>query len=336
MKRFVFGLSACLAVGLFGLSPGSRADEPTKKAKADPAKELAALQKDWTDAQQTFYKALQEAKPEERQQVLKEKQPKSDDFGNRFLKLAETYPDSPEAVQALAWVVGNAGGTDAGKKALPKLKEKLEGTKDLGQLHKSLVGLPVPAYNLSQLAPLVAEKAKKHLDDPQAAPLLVWVCSATAYAGAIPDLAKLYDSTVDLLMDRFPERKELAPLASWLPQDTNPDWAEKHLRRLMEKNSDEGVKLFAKIGLASLLEYKDPESQPEVEKLFQSVIDEFGKAPDKTQLVEQWKKELTEIKGPRGLGKPAPDIAGDDLDAKAFKLSDYKGKVVLLDFWGFW
>jgi hypothetical protein len=62
----------------------------------------------------------------------------------------------------------------------------------------------------------------------------------------------------------------------------------------------------------------------------------FGKAPDKTQLVEQWKKELTEIKGPRGLGKPAPEIAGDDLDAKVFKLSDYKGKVVLLDFWGFW
>ena len=38
----------------------------------------------------------------------------------------------------------------------------------------------------------------------------------------------------------------------------------------------------------------------------------------------------------RGIGKPVPEIAGDDLDGKAFKLSDYKGKVVLLDFWGFW
>lgn len=36
------------------------------------------------------------------------------------------------------------------------------------------------------------------------------------------------------------------------------------------------------------------------------------------------------------IGMPAPDIAGEDLDGKAFKLSDYKGKVVVLDFWGDW
>jgi hypothetical protein len=32
----------------------------------------------------------------------------------------------------------------------------------------------------------------------------------------------------------------------------------------------------------------------------------------------------------------APDIAGTDLDGVDFKLSDYKGKVVMLDFWGDW
>jgi cytochrome oxidase Cu insertion factor (SCO1/SenC/PrrC family) len=36
------------------------------------------------------------------------------------------------------------------------------------------------------------------------------------------------------------------------------------------------------------------------------------------------------------VGKKAPEIKGEDLDGKAFKLSDYRGKVVLLDFWGFW
>ncbi|HMC90420.1 MAG TPA: redoxin domain-containing protein [Gemmataceae bacterium] len=35
-------------------------------------------------------------------------------------------------------------------------------------------------------------------------------------------------------------------------------------------------------------------------------------------------------------GKPAPEIAGQDIDGKGFKLSDYRGKVVLLDFWGHW
>ena len=37
-----------------------------------------------------------------------------------------------------------------------------------------------------------------------------------------------------------------------------------------------------------------------------------------------------------GNGKVAPDIAGVDLDGVAFKLSDYKGKVIFLDFWGDW
>jgi tRNA A-37 threonylcarbamoyl transferase component Bud32 len=36
------------------------------------------------------------------------------------------------------------------------------------------------------------------------------------------------------------------------------------------------------------------------------------------------------------IGKPVPDIEGEDIDGKKFKLSDYHGKVVLLDFWGHW
>ena len=35
-------------------------------------------------------------------------------------------------------------------------------------------------------------------------------------------------------------------------------------------------------------------------------------------------------------GKPAPEIVGKDIDGKPMKLSDFKGKVVLLDFWGHW
>jgi hypothetical protein len=38
----------------------------------------------------------------------------------------------------------------------------------------------------------------------------------------------------------------------------------------------------------------------------------------------------------RGIGKPAPEITGEDIDGKPLKLSDYRGKVVVLDFWGNW
>ena len=37
-----------------------------------------------------------------------------------------------------------------------------------------------------------------------------------------------------------------------------------------------------------------------------------------------------------GVGQLAPDFPAVDTDGQAFRLSDYRGQVVLLDFWGFW
>ncbi len=36
------------------------------------------------------------------------------------------------------------------------------------------------------------------------------------------------------------------------------------------------------------------------------------------------------------IGEMAPEIEGVDLDGVKFKLSDYRGKVVMLDFYGDW
>ena len=36
------------------------------------------------------------------------------------------------------------------------------------------------------------------------------------------------------------------------------------------------------------------------------------------------------------VGRPAPEIEGVDMDGKPLRLSDYKGKVVVLVFWGTW
>lgn len=35
-------------------------------------------------------------------------------------------------------------------------------------------------------------------------------------------------------------------------------------------------------------------------------------------------------------GMVAPNIVGEDIDGVKFELNDYRGKVVVLDFWGFW
>ncbi len=46
-------------------------------------------------------------------------------------------------------------------------------------------------------------------------------------------------------------------------------------------------------------------------------------------------REIFEIEN-LAVGKVAPDIEGEDLAGVSFKLSDYLGKVVMLDFWGDW
>ncbi len=36
------------------------------------------------------------------------------------------------------------------------------------------------------------------------------------------------------------------------------------------------------------------------------------------------------------IGQMAPEIQGKDLDGRPMKLGEFRGKVVVLDFWGFW
>ena len=74
----------------------------------------------------------------------------------------------------------------------------------------------------------------------------------------------------------------------------------------------------------------------EIETLFEQAAEKYGdaKTSDGGTVGERAKAELFEIRNLR-IGKEAPDIEGEDQDGKPFKLSDYRGKVVLLDFWSF-
>jgi len=79
-------------------------------------------------------------------------------------------------------------------------------------------------------------------------------------------------------------------------------------------------------------------SEPATSKAFldakAAAADAIAKSED-TLLQHQF-DALVAVQEKFGIGLVAPDISGVDLDGVAFKLSDYKGKVVLLDFWGDW
>ena len=72
----------------------------------------------------------------------------------------------------------------------------------------------------------------------------------------------------------------------------------------------------------------------EVETLLEQAAAKYGevKMPWGGPVGEQAKAELFAIRH-LAVGKYAADIDGKDQDGKPFKLSDYRGKVVLLYFW---
>lgn len=107
------------------------------------------------------------------------------------------------------------------------------------------------------------------------------------------------------------------------------------VRRQMEWDNplgDELVKAFRAENPKQLRE--------EAKRLFQEVAAKYANIPHPYmtgtlgQAVE-W--ELEELRNPSlAVGKPAPEIDGKDHQGKTFKLSDYRGKVVLLTFSGNW
>ena len=74
------------------------------------------------------------------------------------------------------------------------------------------------------------------------------------------------------------------------------------------------------------------EAQAPTQNKVQAVVDEHQKARQNVSQADS--KARTD--GDPGIGRPCPEIAGADIDGQPFKLSDYKGKVVVVDFWGDW
>ena len=67
-----------------------------------------------------------------------------------------------------------------------------------------------------------------------------------------------------------------------------------------------------------------------------SILDKLKKEDDLDELLRRWIKDLRYKVTHLVVGCEAPEIEGFDQDGKKFRLSDYRGKVVLLPFWGIW
>lgn len=307
--------------------------------------EFQAIQRDWDRVVKAFWEVYLKAKTTDERREANEKSPKPGPFAARFLKLAEAWPDTPEGLSALCWAVGNAPGTEQGKRALAILEGGRLARADLGELMQAIDGARTfQDVQPSPLAPLVLNRVKRELDHPQAARLLTWVC-ANFYGDESPEEPRVFAEAADLLVDRFAAGPGIQNFCESLGSGSgSPPWAgryEKHLRTILDENQDRFVRCTALFALASVIQAAGEARQDEAEGLYQRLVKEFeGHDDPRTRnvvgtFVSRAKAEAAEIRT-RGLGKPAPKIEGEDLDGRPMKLSDFRGNVVLVSFWATW
>lgn len=112
------------------------------------------------------------------------------------------------------------------------------------------------------------------------------------------------------------------------------------LDAMIEKSKSKevtGAALLSRASATKMHANDDASKLAAAESDFDRVVKEFAGLPFRNgdTLGDVASRSLFELRE-LAKGKPCPEIVGTDVDDVEFKLSDYKGKVVFLDFWGFW
>ena len=218
-------------------------------------------------------------------------------------------------------------------------------------------------------APKLVALAEKYPDDPIALDALmqaVWQVNTLPYPVEMVGRDDARQNAFAILRRDHIRSERLGPLCERIAGGLCAEY-ETFLREAMEKNPHKEVRAQACLALAHYLSNRslkldlvlfDPklarefselygkdyldrlrrqdraQATAEAEALFVRASREHGdvKLPDGQTVAEKAQPELLGLRH-LSVGKVAPDIEGQDQDGVDFKLSDYRGKVVLLDFW---
>jgi hypothetical protein len=265
---------------------------------------------------QEYQKALKESgqiSPNFREAKTDEERKKAvettDAFARRFVKLAEKYPSDPLTIEVLTQAVRVMNGVDSAiqmswvtnKAAFPTR------TKD----------------NSTELA--MALLLRDHLRSAK----LVGVCERMRYG-----TRKEYETFLHRAMNESPHKDVQGVACLCLAQFLNSHALRFDLLKERPELANRYEELLGKDYYDELRRKGHDGRTKEVETLLEQAAAKYGdvKMPWGGPVGEQAQAELFAIRH-LAVGKDAPDMEEKDQDGKPFKLSDYRGKVVLLYFW---
>lgn len=270
----------------------------------DDAEALAAVEKiiaEYNQEQQSFYERIQAAEnDEERQEIFAEGFPDPSQHFDKLKEIATSHPGTDAAAAAASWVVGMGGrGMPGGPDtswAVDMMLTDFVDSEHIADITFMFSGLSTKHINALEAIRKSKNERAKALGDYMRGAQFIQLAKA---AKEIAEPGSSGDPYVSYYMQGMDEE-------------------------LREKLATDGIAAeYHKAGeelLAFCREtYKDVEFYPG------SGIMVAAKADG----------DLFEMHNLQ-IGNVAPDIEGVDAEGVSFRLSDYKGKVVVLDFWGFW
>jgi hypothetical protein len=160
---------------------------------------------------------------------------------------------------------------------------------------------------------------------------------AFSIAEQVPARMKESTKLAKEAIDRYPKSKGLLSLVNQLGFGYPVERADATamLKQVLSVNPNSEVQAATTSSLARLYKgWGEPASAADEKEARKYLNDLVTKYP-KTPYGERAKGDLFELDNLR-VGKEFPDFEATDQDGKAWKLSDYRGKVVVIDFWGFW
>jgi hypothetical protein len=163
-------------------------------------------------------------------------------------------------------------------------------------------------------------------NDADAPKALIWILRLGKY-DPVPA-----QKAAKLFARRHAEHEEAYKAAKYLARSQGAAWAEEPLKRLA-KAKNERTSAWARYALEAraLIRAKTADEETLVLNRIQALAAACEEQRDVIKAIDLLTRSYR-----FAPGRPAPEIEGVDLDGTAFKLSDYRGKVVLIDFWGTW
>jgi len=198
-----------------------------------------------------------------------------------------------------------------------------------------------PADPAERFRPRFRAYAEKHLGKPEAIPALVWLISNGDVAGGMIGQPEEHSAwALEQLTTRYAEDPALA---RWLDRLRSAAWivgrkpAINLFERIRKVHSDADARAVATFNLAYTLYTYAPFGRPSKKDraraagLFRQIIKDYADS----SVADEAERFVFEIEHLQ-VGMKAPEIVGKDVEGKEIRLSQFRGQVVVLDFWGFW